>query len=177
METVLLIIVFCLAIGIPLYYMISHIGKVMKRDYIFDVKIVRKKGDKLEFNTDFNNHRVPVVKLSFEGQKYNFLIDTGADVNLMNKSVFNEITKGNVEVLTNGLIQTASSEVKSEKANLSFKYINKQFTEDFVLFDLDTAFKNMLADKKIQLHGVLGSEFFKKHRWSVDFDNMVIWTK
>jgi predicted aspartyl protease len=177
MGTVLIIIVFCLVVGIPLYYMFTHIGKVIKRNYIFDIKMVKKNGDKLEFNNDYNNHKIPVIKLCFEGEKYNFLIDTGADVNLLNKSVFNEITKGNVETLTNGMIQTASSEVKSEKADLSFKYINKQFTENFVLFDLDVAFKNMLIDRNIQLHGVLGSEFFKKHRWSVDFDNMVIWTK
>lgn len=177
MGTVVLIIGFCLVVGIPLYFMINHLTGIVKRDYIFDVKVVRKKGERLEFRNDYHNHKLPVIKLNFNGEKYNFLIDTGADINILNKPVFDVISNGNIEVASNGLITTAGSDVVSEKAVVSFKYGNKNFTEEFVLMDVTSSFQSIFNDKNMQLHGVLGSEFFKKHKWSVDFDNMVIWTK
>ena len=177
MSTVLLIIVFCLVLGIPLFYMINHLSIIIKRNYIFNLKVVRRKGTILEFSDVYHTHKLPVVKLSFNNQKYNILIDTGADINILNKSVFDAIYGGTISTLHNGLITTAGSDVVSEKAELSFKYINKVFTEEFVLLNLDKNFQSILEDKNMQLHGVLGSNFFEKHRWSVDFDNMVIWTK
>lgn len=177
MVTVVLIIVFCLVVGIPLYFMVNHLTKVVKRNYIFDVKVVRTKGEKLEFRNDYQNHKLPIVKLNFNGQKYNFLIDTGADVNILNKPIFDIISNGNINVTNNGLITTAGSDLVSEKADIAFKYGKKQFNENFVLVDVSNSFNSMLEDTNIQLHGILGSTFFKKHRWSIDFDNMIVWTK
>lgn len=177
METAMLILGFSVFLGVPLYKVFSNIKKVIDRDYIFHMKFVKVKGDKLEFKRDFDNHKIPIIKLVFNDIKYNFLVDTGANINLINSSVFDTISEGKIEVKKNGFIQTASKQENTNKAIIDFKYINKHFTEEFVLMDLDTTFASVLKTDGIQLHGVLGSDFFFKHRWSVDFDNMVIWTK
>lgn len=177
-TTILWGIVLICTIGLPLFFMINSIKKVVLRDYIFDIKFVKLHNNKLEFKNDFQNHNLPIVKLKFGDTKYNFLIDTGADVNLVNKSLFDILNVNNdITSKERGLVITASGEEKSTEAILDFKYGNTKFQERMVIMDLDSAFAAILEDNKIQLHGVLGSTFFNKHKWAIDFDNMIVWTK
>lgn len=165
-------------IGLPLYFMVHSIGKIIKKDYIFDIKFMRLKGDKLKFRNNFANHRLPIISLTFDGFKYNFLIDTGADVNLLNESSFKAInSNGEISTVVNNNISTAGGNVETTMTTLNFKYGNNKFREDFVVINVDEAFNNVLMDNGIRLDGVLGIKFFDKHKWSLDFDNMVIWTK
>lgn len=175
--TISIIAILCIIV-VLFIYMVKGITTIVKRDYVFDVKVIKLKGNKLEFKTDYHNHKLPIVKLTFNGKKYNFLLDTGADINILNKSVLDRIDEDKtINILNNHGVTTASGVEKSEKADISFKYNNKVFIETFTIMNVDAAFQNILHDNGIQLHGVLGSKFFHKHKWSVDFDNMVVWTK
>lgn len=177
LQTVLIIIGFVVFLGIPLMYMLIHLNKVIQKNYIFDVKLFKRKGDILEFSNNYKTHKLPFISLNFNGQKYNFLLDTGADVNVINESAFNVISNGTIQLIPNGLIITAGTDVMSQKANVPFKYINKKFEETFAIMNLDANFNFLHKKHGVLLHGILGSNFFEAHRWSIDFENMVLWTK
>lgn len=179
MTTMLLMVLgILLFVVYPLYRVVKHIHTIIKREYVFDLKILRLKGNKLTFKKDFEKHRLPIIRLVFFGVEYNFLLDTGADVNLINESVFDKIKAlYSVNSTDNKSIITASGLEKSTKTNLEFSTSDSKFNEEFVIMNLDNTFNMVLHDNAIQLHGVLGSKFFLDNKWSLDFNNMVIWTK
>lgn len=165
-------------LGIPLYFVFKSISKVINRDYIFNIRVIKLNGNKLDFKNNFKKHKLPILTLIFNGNKYNFLMDTGADINMLNKSAFDIINQdAKAKIEGNFNISTAGGDMNSELTTLNFKYGNKKFIENFTIINVDAAFNNVLIDNGIQLHGVLGSSFFEKHKWSLDFDNMVVWTK
>jgi len=177
-EMILVILGFLLILGIPLFYMVKHIRAVIKKEYIFNLRVLRLKDNKLKFKKDFEKHKLPIIRLTLYGVEYNFLLDSGADVNMFNKDIFNNIkTTNNLEELPNSKVTTGSGIEESTKCTLNFDYDNYKFREEFVLMPMTDVFTVVLHDNNIQLHGVLGSKFFTTHQWELDFNNMVIWTK
>lgn len=182
-ENISLFLGVAVFVGLPLTYMVKSIKKVIDRDYIFDIKVVKVKGEKLEFKQDYANHELPIVRLNFNGNRLNFLLDTGANVNIINKDTFytsdiiNIVNANNINVEKAALVTTGSSTVQTEKTTLPFKYGNKKFEEVFRIMDMSEPFNYILDKHNIQIHGVLGTGFFSKYKWSIDFDTMVVWTK
>ena len=176
-ENISLFLGVAIFVGLPLTYMVKSIKKVIDKDYIFDIKVVKVKGEKLEFRQDYANHQLPIVKLNFNGNRLNFLLDTGADINIINKDTFNSIKTEDVNVEKAALVTTGSTAVTSEKTILPFKYGNKKFEEPFRIMNMSEPFNYLLDKHQIQIHGVLGTDFFSKYKWSIDFDTMVVWTK
>lgn len=179
MEMIYLLLVVLLIIvvlGFPLYFMFKHIMNVMKRNYIFDIKFMKLRGNKIQFKKDYKRHSLPIVRLNFYGKTLNFLIDTGADVNVMNIKALMELPVS-IPMKPAGNVTTGGGEVNAFNASMKFSYEKDFFDEEFSLLDMDAPFANVFNDNGIMLHGVLGSKFFNKYRWVIDFENMVIWTK
>ena len=174
---IFLIILFTILIGVPMFYMVKHIKDIIMKDYIFDIKFVKLSKSKLQFKKDYLNHKLPIVKVFIKDIEFNFLIDTGADTNIINESVY-EGTKEEAAVQVGQTVMaTASGFVNSKTVNVKFKAQDSEFFEEFAVMDLTAPFAALLKDNGVQISGILGSRFFNKHKWAIDFDNLVLWTK
>ena len=130
--------------------------------------------------TFFDNHKemekikfkmvghMPIVKVKIGGKQFHFAIDTGAEVNVVDRKIKKEIPENMIEVNysqtiiggDNQQIPTTSISIKSTRVGAS-EYKNMPF----VFADL--SFLNRGGRYKID--GLLGYPFLKEELFSIDF--------
>lgn len=121
---------------------------------------------------------LPVITLDNNGEKLNFLLDTGSNISHFNSEAanllkdFESIDKEGQSIVT----ATGTSEADCW-LRIPLGYKNQIFFEDFMLLDLKEAFDTIQKENGIQIHGILGNSFFIKYGYILDFDSNTIYTK
>lgn len=174
------IIIIIVAIGLTGTFMVQHIKQTIDKQFKYYVGSTVYSGDKLQLDKDvFKKGLMPILTVKINKQPFNLLLDSGANINLLNKSVYDTLgLDPSLHKPSKGVI-AAEGNMKNQEfiAPITFKHINKSFTEDFEIMNMDNAFGAINTKDGIVIHGILGSKFFNKHRWMIDFEELVVWTK
>ena len=133
---------------------------------------------KVSFKKYTNVFEVPLIKMKINGKLQYFIIDSGAENNVLTNATFKSLnpqsyTKLDIE----DSIVTASGttdKVPFIEMDLSYK---KEVYNDvvFVVSDLTEAINYIKNKTNITIAGLLGSHFFHKYRWAIDFDERCVW--
>lgn len=121
-----------------------------------------------------DNCHLPIISIKIDGKKYHFGIDTGAEVNVLNKNLKDtldeEILSNFTETNLHGLGGTSQ---KVESANLSLFKIKELDCENynFLLTDL-TSFEKKYSHT---LDGILGHPFLLKNILSINYQKQKIY--
>lgn len=143
-------------------------------------RVRKKERSKMSFMEAFNLTEMTIVTLFNNGQKLNFLLDTGSNDAYISKSA------SKIEGLSYEVIQTDGTHVtgsagscsSSEAIRIPLTYKNYTYTTDlFVLESLDESFKAIKESDGVQIHGILGTLFLQKHNFVLDFDELVAYKK
>lgn len=150
------------------------------------VDAIRKVGkiqviqDRMSFMESMNLVDLPVVTFLVKGGnqpiKLNFLLDTGSNKNHINQSLLPSIqyeSSGKQE----DIIGIEGNKAAYDIINMSVSYKDKEYSDEFTCTDLDEAFALVKAENGVQIHGILGSSFFQKYKYVLDFDELVAYTK
>jgi hypothetical protein len=100
-----------------------------------------------------------IVEIVINNKNYNFLVDTGASVSLLNDQIFEDIISTDKKVKINDAVG-----IQDEKDlfYVDFKIGNNQFSNfAFVKYDLSKFFKNNC----VKFAGILGANVLKKLNW------------
>lgn len=136
-------------------------------------------------NRNFNKHNVcfkepfeitnlPLVQLKLFGKYEWFLIDSGASINLIKQSYFDRLSKKPKLIENTNPIFTGSNEIKSEFCTLDLKYKKTEFcNEIFNVAQLNVFDFNKEIYKR-DIIGIIGSPFFEKYGWDINFNEMKI---
>ena len=116
----------------------------------------------MSFKESMDLVELPIITFYNNGKKLNFLLDTGANNSIINKSVIKDLDyKECTENLdTFGI----DGEVKSSMPTCT-------------ILNMDSAFRQVKEDSGVQLHGILGSLFFQKYKYVIDFKSLVAYIK
>lgn len=70
-------------------------------------------------------------------------------------------------------------EVKSSMptCTMEVKYKDNPFEDTFTILNMDSAFRQVKEDSGVQLHGILGSLFFQKYKYVIDFKSLVAYIR
>ena len=60
---------------------------------------------------------------------------------------------------------------------MAVTYKSQKFIDRFYISDLDEAFGAIKAETGVQIHGILGSKFFAKYKYILDFDSLIAYSK
>ena len=158
--TLLIIILLCLIIIIIRYNIESR--KHLK--------------NRISFKESMDLVDLPIITFYSNNTKLNFLLDTGSDSSYINHSVLQNLkfTKTDKKHYVIGM---EGSPVESFICSIDISYKDKIFTEEFSVCDLDRAFTTVKQETGVQIHGILGSKFFKKYRYIIDFNELMAYTK
>lgn len=133
---------------------------------------------KVSFNKHFNKVKVPLIKMKIAGQLKYFVVDSGADNSVLSKSFYDSTSKQfftDLHYSQRILTPTGeSTEQPFVETSLSYK---KDIFEDipFIVADLSTVENYVYDTAKISIAGILGSAFFNKYKWAIDFDERCVW--
>ena len=139
-------------------------------------EVSKRNSTKISFRESVDLTELPVVTFYNGDKKLNFLLDTGSNISHINSSSlsFLEHEKIDMQAETMGF---EGNKVSNEFCRMTVFYKNQKFEDEFSITDLDEAFNVIKQENGVQIHGILGSKFFEKYRYVLDFSELIAYTK
>lgn len=133
------------------------------------------KDTKMSIRESMDLVNLPVVTFENNGNKYNFIIDTGANDSIINESCENIlVTPHKTKNIVQGII---GDNKKCHTVTIEFSYKNMTFETLFNVVDLKELFNTIKEDYGITIHGILGTNFLDKYNYVIDFKDYIIYRK
>lgn len=137
---------------------------------------IKKNNRKMSFRESMDLAELPVVTFYQGDKKFNFLLDTGSNYSHISKEAAEEI-QGNLidaQAKVSGIGEGQTSHVC--KTVLTYKGAN--YDIDLCVTDrLSDAFAEIKTSTGVQVHGLIGNQFFQQHKYVLDFEELVAYTK
>ena len=134
---------------------------------------IRKRNKlKMSFKEALDLAEVPVVTFLNNGIKLNFLLDTGSSWSIINESVLPSLVTEKLDAVMN-IVAADGNKVPSKFCKMKVSYKDQEFENDFAIRDLDEAFGVVKQESGVQIHGILGSDFFQKYKYVLDFKELI----
>lgn len=128
----------------------------------------------MSFRQAFELTDMPIVTFYEGDKKFNFLLDTGSIHCMINKSIIdsNQISYNRVESGGFNVFGMEGNPVSVKPVHITLYYNERAYEDDFLVNDLSATFNTIKMSKGITLHGILGSKFFDKYKYILDFKKM-----
>ena len=139
-------------------------------------QINKKNKSKISFKESMDLTELPVITFVNNNVKLNFLLDTGSNNSLINKSILNMLDYKELDG-TSKLIGVEGNNIKNSICEMKIEYKDYVFDTTFNIADLDTPFNVIKQEDGVQLHGILGSLFFQKYKYILDFQSLIAYMK
>ena len=136
----------------------------------------QKKKKIMSFREAMDLVELPIVTFYNNDKKLNFLLDTGSDLSYINKSILPSLEYKEINESMN-IISIGGNSQSLGCCDMTVTYKNKKFIDRFYISDLDEAFGVIKAETGVQIHGILGSKFFSKYKYILDFENLIAYSK
>ena len=134
------------------------------------------KPDVMSFKAGFDLTDLPVITLYQGDKKFNFLLDTGSTDSIIDSNILKEIDYKVKNAVSNLFgMEGQTKQVKSCEITLYFG--NKGYTYDYLINDMSQAFEQIKDSTGVNLHGIIGSKFFNKFRYVLDFAELIAYSK
>lgn len=139
-------------------------------------EVSKRNSTKISFRESMDLTELPVVTFYNGDKKLNFLLDTGSNISHINSSSLSllEHEKIDMQAETMGF---EGNKVSNEFCRMTVFYKNQKFEDEFSITDLDEAFNVIKQENGVQIHGILGSKFFEKYRYVLDFSELIAYTR
>ena len=138
--------------------------------------IRKRNNSKISFKEAMDLVELPVVTFYNGDKKLNFLFDTGSNVSYINSSVIPLLVHEKIDKEMN-TIGIEGNKVSNQFCKMSVTYKNQVFEEEFSIADLDEAFGVVKQESGVQIHGILGSKFFERYKYVLDFKELTAYIK
>lgn len=136
----------------------------------------QKKRENMSFREAMDLVELPIITFYNKDAKLNFLLDTGSDLSYINKSILPSLEYKEINESRN-IISVGGNSQSLGCCDMTVTYRNQKFIDRFYVSDLDEAFGAIKAETGVQIHGILGSKFFAKYKYILDFENLIAYSK
>ncbi len=133
------------------------------------------KNSKMSIKESMDLVNLPVVTFENNGNKYNFIIDTGANDSIINEACEDILVTPNK---TKNTVQGISgNEQKCHTVSIEFTYKGIAFNTVFNVVDLKELLDSIKDNYGVTVHGILGTNFLDKYNYVIDFKDYIIYRR
>ena len=140
-------------------------------------KLVGTPKNAISFKSGMDLTELPVVTLYQGDKRFNFLLDTGSNDSIIDKNIINEIEHSVIEGLQSNLIGLEGNLQKTEICSIELSYKDEKYKHEYLICDMKDAFGHIKKTSGVTLHGIIGSKFFNKFRYVLDFAELIAYSK
>lgn len=137
---------------------------------------IKKKNSEISFREAMDLAELPVITFYNGDRKINFLLDTGSNISYLNKSIVSSLVVESTGEESN-IIGIEGNKVNCKICKMIIRRKNQKFEEEFSIADLDKAFRIVKEESGVQIHGILGSRFFEKYKYVLDFKDYIAYVR
>lgn len=130
----------------------------------------------MSFKESMDLVNLPVITFYQGDNKFHFLLDTGSNNNIINKSVLTNIKSEPINK-ENTIIGLEGTGIKSKFVAIEFQYKSTNYEAPFQVVNMDKSFNSIKQETGVTVHGIIGSIFFKKYKYVLDFDKLIAYSK
>lgn len=143
---------------------------------IMNRRKIDPKVGRISFRESMDLVELPIVTFMNNGKKLNFLLDTGASYSSINEAALEGLSYE--ETGESGFGMGIEGNIKEDRGyvRMNVDYRSASYEDDFQVVDLSQAFGMIKQEYGINLHGILGSTFFQKYRYALNFDELVAYS-
>lgn len=134
------------------------------------------KGNSMSFREALDLVGLPIVTFYQGDKKLNFLLDTGANLSVINKAAL-ESVEHEVTNKVGSLYGVDGINREVSFANINLVYKSESYSEEFQVLDMQNTIDQVKAESGVNMVGIIGNEFFRKYKYVLDFDELVAYSK
>ena len=109
--------------------------------------------------------------------KLHFLLDTGSDDSYINVDVLDKLVIKKSYNVKRDIVTGNGSISSSQIVLMDISYKEQCFENAFVVSDMGEAFDAATGASGIKIHGILGSVFFAKYKYVLDYMKLEAYSK
>lgn len=132
--------------------------------------------DAMSFQNSMDLAELPVVTFRQGDKKINFLLDTGSNNCVIDSNILKSIDHKMLDVETN-ILGLEGNAQKTGVCTIKMSYKDKEYEYPYVIQDMSAAFDSIKKETGVTVNGMLGSKFFNKFKYVLDFDELIAYSK
>ena len=132
--------------------------------------------EEISFQQAFDLSDLPVITFRQGDTKCNFLLDTGSSDNIIDSNYLN-ILKYDMYDGSGNLTGMDGIKHKVSACDITFSYKDLEYTYLYLIKDMHDAFSYIKQETGVTLHGIIGTKFFTKYKYVLDFDRLIAYSK
>lgn len=140
-------------------------------------KLLEKERTKFSIKESMDLAALPIISLCNNGNRYNFLLDTGSTESHIKPSSANTM-KGNLFKSLNRLIGSTGEAHVNKGIAVTLNYKNLTFDTILIINEgLEISFDSVQKEFGVKIDGILGSLFFQQYKYIIDFAELTAYKK
>lgn len=140
------------------------------------VDLTRNKVNSISFRESMDLTDLPVVTFRQGRDRFNFLLDTGSSLSVINEKILDYI-KHTVLDYKGSIYGMEGNAKETSFVTIPLWYRDKGYEEEFQVVDMSAPFDRVKKDSGVTIHGILGNSFFVKYKYVLDFKKLVAYSK
>lgn len=119
---------------------------------------------------------LPIVTLYQNGNKYNFLLDTGANYCVIDSNWLDRIKFKETDIISR-VSGIEGNDVTCNIVEIDLYRGEAHYSTTFQTVDMAVAFGAIKKESGVTITGILGSDFFVKYQYMLDYKDMIAYSK
>lgn len=129
----------------------------------------------MSFIESINLTGLPIITFHNNGHPINMVLDTGSNVCLINSNILSDLKYESGEKHT-GVIGLNGESEAGNTVFLPLTYKDWEFDFECWATDIGDMVSTMKREYGVTIHGLLGTGFFQKYKYVIDFNEMVAYS-
>lgn len=139
---------------------------------------IRMERSKISIKESIDLVHIPVVTFQEGDLKLNFLLDSGSTNSHVSASCAKTLIGTPINIENFNYSTSTGTDTLSKMIESVLEYKNSQFKVNLLVNEnLDNVFTEIKEKNGVQLHGILGSDFLKEHKYVLDFSELAAYHK
>ena len=130
----------------------------------------------LSFRDSMDLVDLPVVTFYNGHKKFNMLLDTGSTECIISREYLNNLIYEGTG-MSREMFGMEGETVVNPIVSSTISYSGLKFDVEFLAADMSQAFGMIKKENGVTIHGILGSNFFARYKYVLDFDKLMFYKK